>query len=134
MSRKTRDRHRREQIERARQKSAAPQADPQPLSHRRLEERAVRGGWIDGPKQEKIIARLERTLDDPEAGHREATAAAKTLIYADLGERRLALAAQMHADRIASAPPPTTEPAAEIERPKRIIIPDVDDRLEARED
>ncbi len=33
--------------------------------------------------REKIVARLMKTLDDDDAGHREATAAAKALIMAD---------------------------------------------------
>ncbi len=75
-----------------------------------MEERAVRSGWlIDGEIKGKILARLLRTIQrddvwmteegEPITNDREVNAAAKTLVYADLGQQRLDMARQHHADR-----------------------------------
>ena len=50
-----------------------------------------------------IVRRLLRTLDSDIAEDRAVNAAARTLVYADLGDRRLALAQQIHADRLYTA-------------------------------
>jgi hypothetical protein len=117
----------------ARQAEAAEPTEQQPLSHRRLEERAVREGWLqDGPDRARIINRMLGDFEDDETEVRYRVAIGKTLIYADLGQQRLDFqksraAAERTAGEIASE-------ALGAEPPKRIIIPDVDDRLEKRED
>ena len=95
MSQKSKERHR--------QRRAAERAADQSLHDRRLEERAVREGWIDGELRATIVRRLLRTLDSDIAEDRAVNAAARTLVYADLGDRRLALAQQIHADRLYTA-------------------------------
>ena len=130
----------------ARQAEAAEPTEQQPLSHRRLEEQAVREGWLShGSERDRIIDRLLRVIDrDDEVDDmgnsincdRYATSAAKTLIYADLGQRRLNLQERQLADRQSAATRTAGETLSEsgAEPLKRIIIPDADDRLDKRED
>jgi len=65
----------------------------QPLAHRRLEERALRSGWLPpGPRRDRVIDRLMQVVDrsDPEGEHdRYATAAGKALIGAELRQQAL---------------------------------------------
>jgi hypothetical protein len=122
-----------------------PAEAEQPLWERRMEERAIREGWLmDGEAKGKILSRLMRTISrddvwlteegEPITNDREVNGAARALVYADLGQQRIDVqrakleAAQVIAARAAGET--ETEGAA---MPKRIIIPDVDDRL-ARED
>jgi terminase large subunit-like protein len=77
-----------------------PAGEPgQPLAHRRLEERAVRGGWLSRPaEKERIIGRLLVTIDRDGAEYdRAATAAAKALMSADLRQQTLDLQQQQAA-------------------------------------
>jgi hypothetical protein len=158
VSKKSRDRHRRRQLERRAAEAAKPTDEPQPLSQRRLEERAVRERWIDGALHDEIVERLKRTIRrkdwdivdgeggvQPRTNDREVNGAVRALTGAYLGEKRLelererlGLAKQRYADRLASAERAAKtdgDPlAAGAEPPKRITIPDVDDRLEPRED
>jgi len=71
-----------------------PAGEPgQPLAHRRLEERAIRGGWLQhGPERERIMGRLLRVIDRPDeegAHDRYAIAAARALMSADLRQQTL---------------------------------------------
>jgi len=63
------------------------------LAHRRLEERAIRGGWLQpGPERERIKGRLLRVIDRPDeegAHDRYAIAAARALMSADLRQQAL---------------------------------------------
>jgi hypothetical protein len=86
-----------------RRKREQRELDQQPLAHRRLEERAVREGWLsEGKERSRIISRLLGALDDDETETRYLVGIAKTLVYADLGQQRLDFAKQQHADHIYS--------------------------------
>jgi hypothetical protein len=110
-----------------------------------MEERALRSGWnLPDRIKSTIVSRLvdvverEDSLDEEGVSitsDRYLIAAAKTLVYADLGQQRLEFSKQQLAARLEAAKP-TTETSHDPsgDAPKRIIIPDVDDRLESRED
>jgi hypothetical protein len=76
--------------------------DRAPLSHRRLEERAVREGWPITPSiRARVLQRLCNTVDPDHVwdgekpGHREAIAASRTILAAD----RLNLAREVQQSR-----------------------------------
>jgi hypothetical protein len=93
------------QLRQSEQRGLADPGPPpeQPLSHRRLEERAVREGWIDGPLRAKIIGRCERTIDRKDSVEtndsgvifrthdREANGAMRVIIAAHIADERLRL-------------------------------------------
>lgn len=100
----------------------------QPLSHRRLEERAYRERWDIPPDVARKIQQRLVAVVDPETVHdreppslREVTAAARALIGASLATRKLDLEERKF-DRSA---PPEANP---LDRPRRIVIPGTDER------
>jgi hypothetical protein len=92
----------REQQQRNREQRGLTEEQPaaQPLWGRRMEERALREGWNLPPHiKSTIVSRLVDVVETDEhklliVGERYLLAAAKTLIYADLGQQRLDLARQ----------------------------------------
>lgn len=109
MSRKSKEQQKRNRDQRGLNEPPGEPAE-QPLWERRMEERAVRCGWlIDGEVKSKIISRLVRTISrddvwlteegEPITNDREVNAAAKTLVYADLGQQRIDLQLKAIAER-----------------------------------
>ena len=100
----------------------------------------MREGWIQyAPERERIITRLFDVIDRPDElgiNDRYATSAAKALMSADLRQQTIEIQKQRAATaaieraRIETG----TGPAESPDEPKRIVIPDVDDRLAPRED
>src|ERR1017187_7847962 len=105
----------------ARQAEAAEPTEQQPLSHRRLEERAVREGWLLRPEDKaRIIDRLLRTLEPTPStrkGSRPTTTAKSTA-----PQRRSSMLPSVNnastcnarpsptANTAPTAPPPTQSP------------------------
>jgi hypothetical protein len=149
VSKKARER---EQQRRNREQRGLPTTEPkddQPkLWERRMEERGLRLGWnLPAEIKATVVSRLVDVVERDETLDAEGIAvisdrylvsAARTLVYADLGQQRIDLAKERHAERMAAAAraatPNGAPPPGDEEPPKRIIIPDVDDRLESRED
>lgn len=101
-------------------------ARPESLSHRRLEERAVREDWPLPPDvRNKILRRLVKTVDEDaihegleRPGHREVIAASRTLIIAYNTGQRLAIdreKLELMKLRAAAAVDATADPAGAID-------------------
>ncbi len=126
---------------RLRQAEAEIRIRAEARAENQLEQQALRNDWIAEPAERaRAMDRLMEIIDRPDSlgeNDRYASIAIRTLAQVD--QRRQML--EIQRERLAAARAARARTAAEItfdpsepEPPKRINIPDVDDRLEPRED